>query len=163
MIEIAGTSNGLVRPHTDAVEAPRNEVAVLRDTQRLCLAVLRAEWTTLAIVSAGPGAPGRTFSRALVETARACHLRTVKDLNAGGVAPTQLPELLDELEAARGGEGRALVTLEDPATSPASAPLVLAADRILLLVRIGASRLRSVSEIVELVGRERVIGCVLLR
>jgi hypothetical protein len=162
MIEIAGTPNGLVRPRNDAVEAPRTEAAVIHDTQRVCLAVLREEWTTLALVSTGPGVPGRTVARALVDTARACRLRPVRELSAAVAAPG--PPLLDELVAARaGGDGRALVTLEDPASSPASAPLLLAADKVLLLVRLGASRIRSVADVVALVGRERVVGCVITK
>ncbi|HEX9243398.1 MAG TPA: hypothetical protein VF875_13230 [Anaeromyxobacter sp.] len=168
MIEIAtGTPNapnGLVRPRNEAVEAPRAEAAPVQDVQRLCLAVLREEWNTLALVSTEPGAPGRYVARALVETARTCRLRPVRDLNASGVAPSQLPQLLDELVAARNGaEGRALLTIEDPRSNLASAPLLVAAEKVLLLVRPGVSRIRSVAEIVELVGRERVVGCILLK
>jgi hypothetical protein len=160
MIEIAETK-GLVA--ADAVETPTREALALSGAQRTALAVLRAEWTTLALVSTEPGAPGRAVARTLVETARACRLRPVRDLNASGAAPAQLPQLLDELVAARGGEGRALVTVEDPRTSPASAPLLVAADAVVLLVRLGVSRLRSVEDVVALVGRDRVAGCVLLR
>jgi hypothetical protein len=161
MIEIAGTTNGLVRPRTDAVDVPSAEAAAVPGAQRVYLAVLREEWTTLALVSAEPDAPGRAVARALVETARACRLRAVKDLSASGAAP--LPQLLDELLAARGGEARALVRVEDPSSTPALAPLLVAADKVLLLVRLGASRIRTVAGIVELVGRERVVGCVLLK
>jgi hypothetical protein len=161
MIEIAGTPKGLVA--ADAVETAKREAVALDGAQRTALAVLRVEWTTLALVTTEPGAPGRAVARALVETARACRLRPVRDLNAAGAAPAQLPQLLDELVAARGGEGRAVVTVEDPHSSPGSAPLLVAADAVVVLVRLGASRLRSVEDVLALVGRERVAGCVLLR
>jgi hypothetical protein len=163
MIEIAGTTDGLVRPRNEVVEAPRTGAALAGDGQPVCLAVLRAEWTTLALVAAGPGAAGRGMARALVETARACRLGAVRELAPAGVGPAQVPQVLDELVAARSGDGRAVVTVEDPVASPASAPLVVAADKVLLLVRLGASRVRSIAAIVELVGRDRVLGCVLLQ
>jgi hypothetical protein len=100
---------------------------------------------------------------ALVDTARAYRLRPVRIVNGAGLPAQQLTPLLDELTAARGGELRTVVTLDDPRAAPSSAPLLVAADAALLLVRLGASELRSVEEAVALVGRERVVGCVVVK
>jgi hypothetical protein len=160
MIEIAGSPNELVRPRTEPVDAARGDAATLQANQRSCLAVLRAEWSTLALVSTEAGASGKAFARALVETARTYRLRPVKDLSAA--EPAQVPQLGDALAAARGGDSRAVMAVEDPVANPAGAPLVLAADAVLLLVRLGTTDLRSVEQIAELAGRERVIGCVIV-
>jgi hypothetical protein len=160
MIEIAGTTNELVRTRDDVAEAPQKDGGAL---QRSCVGVLRAEWSVLALVAAGPGVPSRAVASALVETARSYRLRPVRILNGAGVPAQQLAPLLDELAAARGGEARTVVTLDDPRTDPSSAPLLVAADAALLLVRLGAAELRSVEEAVALVGRERVVGCVVVK
>jgi hypothetical protein len=158
MIEIAGSPNELVTPRNDAVDATHG-LAALDPLHRSCLAVLRAEWSTLALVSAGAGAPVRSFARALVEAARTCRLRPVKDLSVPELAASQIPPLADAL-AARDGDSRAVVAVEDPLANPACAPLLMAAEAVLLVVRLGVSEFRPLAEIVELAGRERVIGCV---
>jgi hypothetical protein len=160
MIEIAGTTNELVRPRADVTDAPRNDDAAL---QRSCLAVLREEWSVLALVAAGPGVPARAVASALVETARSYRLRPVRSLNGAGVPAQQLGPLLDELAAARGGETRTVVALDDPRAVPSCAPLLVAADASILLVRLGASELRALEETVALAGRERVLGCFLVK
>jgi hypothetical protein len=162
MIEIAGSPNELVRPRTEPVDAARGDAATLQATQRSCLAVLRAEWSTLAVVSTEAGASGKAFARALVEAARSYRLRPVKDLSAAEPAPAQVPQLADALAGARGGDARAVMAVEDPVANPAVAPLVLEADAVLLLVRLGTTDLRTVEQIAELAGRERVIGCVIV-
>jgi hypothetical protein len=159
MIEIAGTTNELVRPRADVADAPRSEPAAF---QRSCVAVLRAEWSTLALVSAGADLPGRAIASALVETARSCRLRPVRILNGAGVPAPQLPTLLDELALGRGGETRTVITLADPRAEPACAPLLVAADAALLLVRLGTSELRALEEAVSLAGRDRVVGCLVV-
>ena len=160
MIEIAGSPNELVRPRTEPVDAARGDAATLQLNQRSCLAVLRAEWSTLALVSAGAGAPVRSFARALVEAARTYRLRPVKDLSVPELAASQIPPLADALAEARGADSRAVMAVEDPLANPACAPLLMAAEAVLLVVRLGVSEFRPLAEIVELAGRERVIGCV---
>ncbi len=160
MIEIAGTTNELVRPRTDVAEAPRGDPAA---PQRGLAAVLRADWSTLALVATGPGESGRAVASALVEMARAYRLRPVRVVNGAGAPAAQIPALVDELAAASGGEARAVITVDDPRTSPAGAPLLVAADAALLLVRLGASEARSIEETIELIGRERILGCLVVR
>lgn len=161
MIEIAGsTTNELVRPRTDVAEAPRGDHGTL---QRGCVAVLRAEWSTLALVATEPGSSARAVASALAELARSLRLRPVRVLHGAGAPAAQIAALVEELAAARSGEARAVVTVDDPRASPAVASLLVAADAALLLVRLGASAVRSVEETVEIVGRERVLGCLVVR
>jgi hypothetical protein len=160
MIEIAGTTSELVRPREEVAEAVPSDGASL---QRCCVDVLRGEWSVLALVAAGPGLPARAVASALVETARSYRLRPVRIVNGAGVPAQQLAPLLDELAATRGGDTRTVVTLGDPGAEPACAPLLVAADAALLLVRLGASEMRSVEEAVALAGRERVVGCLVVK
>jgi hypothetical protein len=161
MIEIAGATQELVRPRAEVPQAPTANVTDLR---RACLAVLRTEWSSLALVVAEPGAAGQAVAAELAELARAYRLRPVQVLSGAGASQAQIPLLQDELAAAGGGrEARVVVTLADPRSDPASAPLLVHVDAAVLVVRLGASEIATVEEIVGLVGRERVIGCVVVR
>lgn len=159
MIEIAGAPKELVTPSADVATAPMAD----RAERRALLAVLRAEWSTLAVVATDARDPGTTVAAALAEMARAYRLRPLRALNGAGASGPQITVLQDELAAARDGQARLVFTLDDPRTAPACVPLLLQADAALLLVRLGASEIRSVEEIVAIVGRERVIGCVVAR
>lgn len=160
MIEIAGATNELAPARTAVAEAPSAETTSL---QRTCVAVLRAKWSTLALVATEPGAAARGVASALVETARSCRLPAVRAIHGSGVAAPQIAALVEELAAARAADTRAVITVDDPRANPACAPLLVAVDAAVLLVRLGASELRSVEEAIELIGRERVLGCILVR
>jgi hypothetical protein len=159
MIEIAGATNELARTEAEVAQAPSADSAAL---QRSCVAVLREKWSTLALVAMDPGASGRAVASALVELARSSRLPPVRVLHAAGVPAAQVPGLLDELAAGRAGETRSVVTVSDPRTSPASVPLLLAADAAVLLVRLGATELASIEDALALLGRDHVLGCIVV-
>jgi hypothetical protein len=161
MIEIAGATQELVRPRAEVPQAPTAETTDLR---RACLAVLRAEWSSLAVVAADVATAAQAVAAELAEVARAYRLRPVQVLTGAGASAAQIPILQDELAAAGSGrEARVVVTLGDPRADQATAPLLVHVDAALLVVRLGTSEVAAVEEIVGLVGRERVIGCVVAR
>jgi hypothetical protein len=158
MIEIAGVPSALVRPKTEVAQAPRPEEATL---EGCCFTVLHAEWSTLALVATEPAAPSRAIAAALVDAARSYRLGQIRVLDATGDAAADVARLVDDLAAPRGEAGRVVVTVPHP--SAACGPILVAVDAVLLLVRLGASRLRAVREAMELAGRARVLGCVVVR
>jgi hypothetical protein len=143
-------------------QKPAAASAVPTAQQLVSLRVLRAEWTTLAVLPTAPGISAREVAAALAETARAHRLCPVRVLAVAAAASPPLAPL-DELAAARGGDVRTAIAVEFPAARPAAMPAILDADAVLLLVRLGVSELRAVRELAELVGPERVVGCVLVR
>jgi hypothetical protein len=126
----------------------------------MSLTVLRADWSTLAVVAMDPRTPAWEIANALVEAARAYRLRAVRALNGVGAPAAQVARLMEPLEAGDGTDARTVIAVDDPVANPACMPLVVAADAVLLLVRLGSSRSSSVEAMTELVGRERVVGCV---
>lgn len=132
--------------------------AAATPAQLVWLRVLRAEWTTLAVLPTAPGLSAREVATALADTARAHRLNPVRTLAVPAAPGAPL-----DLASARGGDVRTAIAVEHPALRPAAMPAILDADAVLLLVRLGTSELRAVRELVELVGRERVAGCVLVR
>ena len=63
-----------------------------------------------------------------------------------------------QLGTAKGTQRRIVVGLDSPMQNPGAIPFILAAEAALLVVRLGASDCRSVRSIIEIVGRERVLG-----
>ncbi len=181
MIEIAGATgpagspaasntatnaatNGAAKERVRVPAAPADAAyPELGPLQRTCLAVLRGEWTTVALVATDPSAPVKALADALSDVSRAYRLRPLRILEGSDPTSARTAQLQDELAAARAGEGRVAVALGDPRTSPGAVPLLVAADAVVLVVRLGATAMRAVEEIVEVVGRERVLGCVVAR
>ncbi len=179
MIEIAGAPAGSPAVPNTATNAATNgatkeRVRIPADApgvafpdvgplQRTCLAVLRGEWTTVALVATDPSAPVRPLADALADVSRAYRLRPLRIVDAAGASPAHVGHLQDELSASRAGEGRVAVVVDDLRKSPGGVPLAVQADAVVLVVRLGATALGDVEETVELVGRERVLGCVVAR
>jgi hypothetical protein len=159
MIEIAGVEGALAPPRLDTADAPRRRASSL---ERSCVAVLRAGWSALTVV-ADDAAAARPLAAALVEVARTFRLGAVRALEADGAGAAEVAQLVDELAAARQAGGRALVTVDHPLVNPAGAPLLVAADAVVLAVRLGVSRFDAVRHSIALAGRERVLGCVIVR
>ncbi len=158
-----GAANGAAKEHVRAPAAPGAAFPEVGPLQRTCLAVLRGEWTTVALVATDPSAPARPLADALADVSRAYRLRPLRVLDGAGASPAEVAQLQDELAAARGGGGRVVACADDPRTSPGAVPLLVAAEAVVLVVRLGATAMRAVEELVEIVGRERVLGCVIAR
>lgn len=158
MPEVAGVPSELARPGETVAEGLGGVSAEL---QRTCLAVLRDSWSTLAVVATDPSIPAHDLANAFVSTARAYRLAPVRVLDGVGANAVQVARLLEGLEQQRDGS-RTVIAVDDPLESPTRIPLVFAADAVVLVVRLGASTVRSVEATAELVGRDRIVGCVVV-
>ncbi len=132
------------------------------ELQRTCVTVLRAGWSTLALVAMDAQMPARELANALVGTAQAYRLRPVRALHAQGAGAAQVMHVLDGLAEAGGGDVRTVIAVDDPLAHPHRMPLVIAADAALFVVRLGMSTIQSVDAMANVVGRERVVGCVVI-
>ena len=166
----AGTANGATNAVSNSAangaareRARAAPAAAAGALQRTCLAVLRAEWTTLALVAMDVAAPAQPLAGALVEVARAYRLRPVRAHDAAGAGAARVAQLQDELASARGGDGRLVLTVDDPRRSPGAAALLVHAEAVVVVVRLGVTDMKAVEELVAIVGRERVLGCVVAR
>lgn len=148
----------LVRPREEATEVETR--AGPAELQRMSLTVLRADWSTLAVVATDPRTPAWEIANALVDAARAHRLRAVRAVNGLGAQAAQVTRLMEPIAVPDGADARTVIAVDDPVANPACMPLVVAADAVLLLVRLGSSKSSSVEAMTELVGRERVVGCV---
>lgn len=133
------------------------------DWQRLWLAAQRTAWKTLALIPIGEGLATPRLAAALAEVGRRHLGGTVVALDATKVSLSTLRSELSALtESARCAE-RAIVALPPLLGSPACLEIARAADAALLCIELGSSAAAEAEQILEEVGRLRVIGSVIVR
>jgi hypothetical protein len=65
--------------------------------------------------------------------------------------------------ASRQQDPAMIVVIEPVADNPLALPVALASDAVLLVLDIGTSLLDEARHTIELIGRDRLVGCVLVR
>ncbi len=139
-----------------ATSAPDN------DWQRLWLSTRQQNWTSLALIPSDDGAEVARVAEALAATGRLYGERPVSLLNATGIQLTDVRERLDALHTMTGRGDWVIISVDPIAENPSAVPIVQAASAALLVVRLGESLLASARNAIEVVGRQRFIGSVVL-
>lgn len=81
-------------------------------------------------------------------------------LNDAELAHVYVPQLLDYIQSGTGRHNTVLLALGSLLDQATSIPIARAVDSVLISVGLGRSRLPDIERLVEIVGRERVAGCV---
>jgi hypothetical protein len=142
-----------------------------REYQELWFAISRESWRTVVLVPADPGVSTVRIADALGEVARW--------LREPPAVIVKMSDPLDYVEAAQqgalipaetrgdaGGEasaGKVIVSVQPVVAEPLGLGVTRAADAVILCIEKGRSRLSSVRRTIELVGRERIRGCIFVR
>jgi hypothetical protein len=122
------------------------------------------DWLTLAVVSAEDGARAWWLVQALEQISVQAHqpLRTLNVLEATAARATAMVHALSPARLrAAGAPRRYLVATDNPAVNPAALAVLTACDGVLLLVQEGRTPIPGARRLVELIGRQRLIGAVL--
>jgi len=128
--------------------------------QQLWFALQRLEWNSLVVLPASPDLSAEDFGRPLYEVARLALGPRIRLLDGRSISlPQTAPLILDM--ATSGDRARTLVLLDSVTSHPPGVPIALAADGVLLCVEKGKTRLAAVAETLQLVGREKFLGCIL--
>jgi hypothetical protein len=155
-----------------------------RDLQELWFATRRRDWRTLAVVPAAPGSTSAlAIAKALGEVGGFIRMSPVRVIDAEGLDLDRIAGLVMDLTAnagssawsmnapgsapSQGWESAArkdatIVALDPVVTNPLVLPVALAADAVVLCVEVGKTALAAARHTVELIGRERIIGSVLI-
>jgi len=157
-----------------------------KDVQELWFATRRREWKSLCIMPASPGPSVLGIARALAEVGQITRRIKIRIVNAEGMdlaaiadlVTTMMDESLAPLQSTtawtsssvRSSElapithgSPAIIAIESVITNPLVLPVALAADAVLLAVTQEQSDLRSARHSIELIGRDRLIGAVMVR
>jgi hypothetical protein len=142
----------------DVTVAPGPDI----DWQRLWFATRERQWTSLAIIPSDSGIDAGRVAASLVETGRIHGERPVSLLSGIGVQLGGVHQIVDSITAMM-GRGDWVVVPVDPITeNPSAVPIVQAASAALLVLRLGESLLGSARATIEVIGRERFLGSVVL-
>jgi hypothetical protein len=156
-----------------------------RDLQELWFATRRHDWRSLAVVSTVPGTSTFTIVQGLGEVADLLHAGAVRARCAEAVdladitflvmemsgrgspavlgpAPARVPRSGVAAGDAAGGEQLLIVATDSVVSAPMVLPVVLAADAVLLCIQMGITNLEMARHSIELIGRDRIIGSVIL-
>ena len=140
-----------------------------REYQELWLALARKSWRSLALVAEREESASE-ITNALAEVAR------MLDERVSFFAPIDVPDYVSVagiLSAANANvtadiprpvkpPARNIATLPPVATNPLALKVAAAADIVVICVEIGKTRFSAVRRTLELIGRDRVAGCVLI-
>lgn len=135
------------------------------DAQAVWLELSRRDWTSLALVPAGPGLSTMPAAIALSRVCAALQGRPLSIVSGENANLALLPGLLEQLSLARQGDtrrDRVLVPVGPVLDHPPSLAIARAADCAVLCVRLHETSLSAARRAIELVGAERFAGYVLL-
>ena len=169
-------------------KAPAAEPSGLpsKDVQELWFATRRREWRSLCIMPASPGESVLGIAQALAEVGQITRRISIRIINAEGMDLAAIADLVTTMAddapapmpsstawtssparlSAMGPithSAPAIIAIESVISNPLILPVALAADAVLLAVTLERSELASARHSIELIGRDRLIGTVLIR
>jgi hypothetical protein len=121
------------------------------------------EWLSLAVVSTEAGERAWWLVQALEQVA-AQSPRPLRTLNVLGVTMARaaaMAHALSPVKLQAAAPQRYLVATDSPVLNPVSLEVVTACDAVILLLEEGRTRIPGARRLVELIGRERLMGAVL--
>jgi hypothetical protein len=138
----------------------RPPAAPFGGVHRTWLALLQRDWHLLAVVPADGTISAGALTAPLAEVAKAYDFTSVMVRDATGTDLLTAPPLVVQLgdEVRRGA--RVVAAIDCPLVNPSGVSLVMAADAVLLVVRYGATDLAAARALVDMLGRDKILGCV---
>jgi hypothetical protein len=132
------------------------------DWQRVWFSTRQRGWSSLAIIPSDAGIDVGKVAEALASIGRQHGEWPVSLVNTVGVQLADVNQVIDSIDALT-KRGECVLVPVDPITeNPSTTPIVRAMSAALLVVRLGESQLSSARSVIDLVGRERLLGSVVL-
>jgi hypothetical protein len=154
-LERAGSSEGdEVLP---ASAAPKAAGALYR----LWVTMLRRKISLLVVVPAEPGTSGRAFAQELAVAGRR-RGGQVRLVDAAGASAAEASRLADELRGQVERGEMVIATVDSVLQSDGGLPIVFVADATIIVVPLGVTALASIRATAETIGREHILGCVVM-
>ena len=131
--------------------------------QKLWLALQRRPWRTLAVLAGSEPADTLEIAELLAQIAWCYRGEPTNVLDLRDVSLRLAEYQVSEAQAQADTGVRVLFGLRSIVENPASALVARASDAAVLCVQLGATRLKQAMQTIEEVGRDRVLGTVLVR
>ena len=175
-LRLALLESGLIRLDPQAEAAARdmsrvrgtnaltaNTAAPDGEWSQLWFAMMRREWTSLAVIPASPRDGGLATAAAIVEAGKRYADGDVHLLDATDAAPHAVELIIASMAGTFAPGSKLIIALDNPISNPSSIPIARAADASLLAVRLGDPSHREAQRSVDSVGRDFFIGSVAIR
>jgi hypothetical protein len=127
---------------------------------RLWLRIVERPWNTLAIVPTDDDIAPWEVARTLAIVAEEHDQRPIRLVDAT-IDIAHLQRTVAMLQAVP-EDRHVIIAVEAMSANAVSLPIARAAAAVLIVARLGHTRQKSVLELIDAVGRQRVIGCVLV-
>jgi hypothetical protein len=141
-----------------------------REIQELWFALARRQWRSLALVPADEGGSAAAVATSLAEVGRRLRDAPVTFfVMADPLDYVSTSRILTAFESTQQGGsalamasgGRVIVAVQPVIVEPLGLAVAQSADAVVLCLELGRTRLAAARRTVELVGRERIAGCLL--
>ena len=130
------------------------------ELQQLWFTLLRESWSTLVIMPSHAGGSSIELSRALAEVGRMHRGSPPMVIDARGTELGRATHLIIDMSTHVDNGGIVLIAADAVVENQVGIPLALAANAVLLTVTLGHADLASAERTLELLGRQRILGCV---
>ena len=136
-----------------------------QEYQELWFTLSRTPWRTMALVPGDAGGSAKDIAMALANVGRVLHEAVNVLAPDYGQGYVKAAELLvqgrpGEVHAVRSVD-KTIAAVPPVVTDPLGLKVIAAADLVVLCVETGRTRLSALRRTIELVGRERITGCVM--
>jgi len=132
------------------------------DLQRLWLGTLRHAWRTLAIIPVDAGVSTYEVAR-LIATLGMQHGDTVTVADVRAIRMHRVGAFLEAVRELVDRGDRVIFAMRSMTENLAGIPLASAAEGVILCVRFGSTPLKAIEATVEQVGKEHILGSILVR
>ena len=143
-----------------AAEPSRSETAF--EWQRFWIRLQQTAWSSLAIIPVDAGIDVHSVVTHLVTAGRQADTQGVSALAAVGLPASRAQEIIQACETAHTSGQRVVVACDPLAENPATLAISRAVSGVLLVARLGESRISTAKRAVDAIGRERVIASITL-
>lgn len=141
-----------------------------REIQELWLALSRRSWLSAVLVPADDGVSAAMAAAALAEVGRRIRQAPVSALMADRLDYDAAAELIGRVAAAGYGDGdgrpasseQVIVAIPPVVTEPLGVAVAREADVVVLCLSLGRTSLAAARKSIELIGIDRIAGCLLL-
>jgi hypothetical protein len=133
------------------------------DWQRIWLSAREKDWSSLVLVPNDAGVDAVPLAEALARTGRIHAQVAVKVIDGTGVELAHVQQLIETIAAVTARGERAIVPVDPVSDNPAAIAILRAASAALLLLTFGESLITGAQTTIDAIGRERIIGSVLVR
>jgi hypothetical protein len=130
--------------------------------QRIWLSMRQRGWSSLAIIGSEAGLDVHSVSEMLVATGQVHGEKPVSTLNAQGIRLSDVHQLVDAMQDKTTAGEWIIVPVDPIAENPNAIPVLQAASAVVLVVQLGESLLDSARKVIEVAGRDRVLGSIVL-